>query len=377
MRERVFPDGVVIFHEGQSADGAYLLEEGQVHLSRGGELLRVVSPGSLFGEMAALDGAPREVTARAVGDTVLTWISSDYLQKRISGTDPVVQHVIQVLLRSVRAPVSPPEPAMTAAVAKMRLERQLTQAIQNNNLHLRYQPIVDLEHGHVCGAEALLRWNHPVLGPISPAEFVLLAEETHLILELDRWAISRACEDIAATPGMAERFVSINLSAREVGLDSVINFLIETCSRTGVRPAQLKLEVTERAIASSPRAKEWVERCVRLGFKVLLDDFGTGYSNLAHVLRLPISTLKLDQTFVTDVATNPRAAAVIKAIVAMAHAIGADVVAEGIETEPTALALSALGCQLGQGYLFARPLSVDAFARLLTQDPVMTTPGSG
>ena len=368
MRARSFPDGTVIFHEGQSADGAYIIEEGQIHLSRGGQPIRVLGPGSLFGELAAIDGAPRDVTARAVGGTSLTWIPSDYLKSRISGADPVVQHIIQVLLRSVRTSTSPPDRDMTSVVDKMRLERQLAQAIQDNNLPLRYQPIIDLERGTICGAEALLRWNHPTLGPISPAEFVLLAEETHLILELDRWTVTRACEDIAAMPCMMDRFVSINLSAHEVGLDSVIDFLVETCDRTGARPTQLKLEVTESALIRSRRAAEWIDRCVGMGFQVVLDDFGTGYSNLAHVLRLPISTLKLDRTFIAGVTTNPRAAAVIEAIVAMACAIGLDIVAEGIETQPTADALARLGCQFGQGYLFARPLPADAFARLLVPD---------
>jgi EAL domain-containing protein (putative c-di-GMP-specific phosphodiesterase class I) len=366
LEKREVRGGQVIFSEGQPPDTAYLIEEGRVAISAGGAPLRELEPGCMFGELAVLDGAPRGTTAVAIGPTRLSCISRVQLQRRVASADPVLRALVDVLLLGCRTASSGHRPLDHDVLHRMRLEAELSRAISEDELKLHYQPIVDLQTREIRGAEALVRWAHPEQGLIDPEQFVLLAEETPLILSLDRWAITRACRDLATIKGMEGRSISINLSGREVGRDDIIDFVAAACDRHGLSRSQLKLEVTESAVVQSTRAAEWLDRCSAHGFTTVLDDFGTGYSNLAYLLHLPMDTLKLDRTFTANIEAGGRSAAVVEAVVAMARALDMTIVAEGIETEPAAAALAALGCQFGQGYLFARPMTPGAFAKALT-----------
>ncbi|MEL6342944.1 MAG: EAL domain-containing protein [Myxococcota bacterium] len=369
--------GALIFKEGQHGDQAYLIERGAVEIwtDRTGEriCLARLGPGDLFGERAVLGDAIRSASATALEATRLTLINSDHLRQRLRDADPIIGLIVKQLLQNPeRGVVTFGPPSDPLAVEKMRLESALEAALKGDLLHLYYQPIVDLNGGGVIGAEALVRWEHPTRGWINPQAMVLLAEETSLIRSLDRWVVTRACQDLFALRAMVDAAafrVNVNLSAQEVGWEGFIDDVSTIVMKEGLSPHDLKLEITESALVQAVGAAAWVRRCQAAGFDVVIDDFGTGYSSLAYLMDLSVDILKIDQAFVRSLMEVPRAAPVIRAITQMAAALEMDVVVEGIEDTQTAKRLADLGCHYGQGYLYARPLSREHLADWLRSMP--------
>jgi diguanylate cyclase (GGDEF)-like protein/PAS domain S-box-containing protein len=246
-----------------------------------------------------------------------------------------------------------------SAVARRHTESELRRAHQRGELRLHYQPIVDLRSGEPLGVEALVRWEHPERGLLPPGEFVPLAERTGAIVELGRWVIEQCCRDLSS--GGLVRSVSINLSARQL-VDARLPETVEAAlSSCGLEASALCFEVTETALVEDPaRAAAALAALRRLGARVAIDDFGTGYSSLAQLKTLPVDVIKVDRLFVQGLADDARDLAVVAAIIRMAGALGLDLVAEGIETEAQRERLAALGCEHGQGFLFARPMPLEA-----------------
>jgi diguanylate cyclase (GGDEF)-like protein/PAS domain S-box-containing protein len=268
--------------------------------------------------------------------------------------------------------------SMDAAVlGRLRLEAELRRAIDADELVVHYQPEVDLETGHVVALEALVRWNHPERGIIPPLEFIPIAEDSGLIVPLGRQVLHEACKQARAwhaqLPDRAPVGISVNLSPRELAQPDLVPAIREVLQRTGLPAASLTLEITETVVmADFAGSAEKLRALQALGVRVAIDDFGTGYSSLSYLERLPIDILKIDKSFVDrlEASEDP---VMVRAITQLADALRLQLVAEGVEHPGQAAELRSLGCHLGQGYYFARPLPSEAVGRLLERD----APGTG
>jgi diguanylate cyclase (GGDEF)-like protein/PAS domain S-box-containing protein len=240
---------------------------------------------------------------------------------------------------------------------RMLVESGLRESIARGELRLAYQPKFDLRTGSVTGLEALARWTHPELGSIPPSRFIAIAEESDLILELGAWALNEACDSLARwAPNARHRLpVAVNLSARQ--LNASLPDIVAECVRAGrFDPGLLELEVTESMLITEPEATRRVLQQVSAnGSHIVLDDFGVGYSSLGYIKHLPLDGIKIDRTFVSGVATDAHDAAIVTAIVGLAHGLGIRVIAEGIEHAEQLETVKALGCDEGQGFLLGRP----------------------
>lgn len=248
------------------------------------------------------------------------------------------------------------------------METDLRHALDGQQFVLYYQAQVD-SRGHITGAEALVRWQHPERGLVAPGEFIPLAEDTGLIIPLGQWVLETACLQLAAWSKQARTShltLAVNVSARQFGLPDIVDQVLEVVNRTGVPKNRLKLELTESLLLEN--ADDVISKMVTLkaqGIGFSLDDFGTGYSSLAYLKRLPLDQLKIDQSFVRDVLTDPNDAAIARTVVALGMSLGLAVIAEGVENEAQREFLLANNCLAYQGYLFSRPLPLAAFEELL------------
>ena len=250
------------------------------------------------------------------------------------------------------------------SIARWRMESDLEQALVAGQLETWFQPIVTLADGEIAGYEALCRWTHPQKGPISPAEFIPVAEnDGPLILEIGKLTLRQACEALVRVTkkGGKTPFMSINLSPVQLLKDRLLpQHIKKTIQETGADPLHIKFEITETAIMHDrEKAIEALQRIRQTGAQISMDDFGTGYSSLAHLKEFPINTLKIDRAFVDGADLNEEAKAMVKTIVEMAHGLDLDVVAEGIETEGERDLLIGLRCEYGQGWLFSKPLPAE------------------
>jgi diguanylate cyclase (GGDEF)-like protein len=255
-----------------------------------------------------------------------------------------------------------------ASIEQLAIETNLRKAIENNELILHYQPQVDVRSGQIVGMEALLRWKHPTKGFISPAVFIPVAEETGQIAVLGEWVIRQACRQGAdwESQGYKPVCISVNLSAKQLREERLNEIIARILFETGMNPKYLGLELTESAIIIDPElALSRLHNIKSLGVKLSLDDFGTGYSSLSYLKRFPIDTLKIDQSFIRDILVERENAALVKAIISMAHSLDMDVVAEGVEVQEQLEYLGANGCDTIQGFLFSRPLPADEIAKML------------
>ena len=253
----------------------------------------------------------------------------------------------------------------------LELENDLRHAIERNELKLYYQPKIDLFPGKITGMEALLRWKHPTIGMIPPDEFIPLAEETGLIHKIGEWALHTACNKLKEWESTSNKNISVavNLSAIQFQQKDLLEMIRETLSDTGANPKMLELEITESMIMDNiDSASTTMRKLHKEGVQISIDDFGTGYSSLNHLKRFPINTVKIDRSFVRDLTTDPDDAAIVGAIINMAHGMGMKVIAEGVETEQQLEYLRRLRCDVVQGFLFSPALPEDEVEELLKQD---------
>ena len=257
------------------------------------------------------------------------------------------------------------EPSMAERTnERMSLENELHQALGRNELELYYQPKMDETGARVLGAEALLRWNHPTLGRVSPAQFIPLAEESGLIVPIGRWVLREACRQLMSwqSQGHDVPGVSVNVSVRQFADRSFVNTVRAIIAETGIQPQCLDIELTESIMTGDVEvALETLRGLKSLGVTLSIDDFGTGYSSLAYLRNFPIDTLKIDQTFVRQMHANEKDAAIVSTIIALAENLGFATVAEGVETAEHARMLGRFGCNQLQGYWIAEPLPEQAF----------------
>jgi EAL domain-containing protein (putative c-di-GMP-specific phosphodiesterase class I) len=255
-----------------------------------------------------------------------------------------------------------------AAVERLMTKSKLKRAFERDELLVHYQPKFDLQTGEMTGAEALVRWELPEQGIILPSNFIPLAEETNLIIEIGEWVLDRVCEDFrhwqrsVSSPGR----VSVNLSLKQLKQPNFIQRITSIMRSYEVSPTSLELEITETTLMENPdRTIKILDDLYALGLHLAIDDFGTGYSSLSALQQFPISTLKIDKSFVQEVAVNSDDATIVGTIVHMGKCLNMDVVAEGVESEDQLAFLQSLDCTGGQGLLFGDPMSSDNYLELL------------
>jgi diguanylate cyclase len=391
---RTLNAGEPVFSQGDSGSEAYLIKTGRVEIiaNADGERrsLAILGPDEIFGEMALAGDQTRTASAVALEPTVLTRITHEYLQDRLQQADPMVRHLLNVTLERCRdalhwlrgagAQAAPPvvrERPVGARddqrwmVERVRAEQDLERALRNEEFQLHYQPIMRLADGSVAGFEALLRWVRPDGQRVSPAEFIPVAEASGLILPLGRWVFARACRDagqLQALRAGEPLFMNMNLSMRQMQDEGLLTFLGQQISQQGLDPVTVKIEITESLMMNHLNdAQIFFAACKALGVQLAVDDFGTGYSSLSYLHRLPVDTLKLDRSFLADLGQNPGALRIVSGICRLAHDLGMEVVAEGIETAGHAAILTQAGVDYGQGFRYAPGLPLEQAAAYLRQ----------
>jgi diguanylate cyclase (GGDEF)-like protein/PAS domain S-box-containing protein len=264
----------------------------------------------------------------------------------------------------------------TRALKQLVLESNLRPGLERSEFIVQYQPQVDVRGFHLVGMEALIRWQHPSLGLLYPNEFIPLAEDSGLIIALGDWVMRTACAQskLWQDAGLTPLTLSVNFSARQFQQPTFMTAVAQILKETNLDPRWLELELTESSIMKDPEeAIEKLHELKLMGIKVAIDDFGTGYSSLNYLKRFPIDTLKIDKTFVSDVCKDPHDTAIVRAIINLGHALDLTVIAEGVETKEQLQYLSALECDVVQGFLFSKALSAAAFEELLVEQKQVTS----
>ncbi len=391
---KVFKAGETILKQGEAGDSAYIIEEGKVEIrfkdAEGRErVLGTRGANAMIGEMAIIDNAPRTATIVALEDCKLLEITQHDFSRRLENADSVLKMATQVILTRYRDTLTraeiwgeryqwPPAEMVELsyvekadAVQTITIANEFKDALLTKFVQLYYQPIISLKTGEITGFEALMRWNHPKKGFISPAIFIPVAEESGLIIEASKWALREAChalKRIEAAAGVDNKlYMSVNFSSADFSSDDFVTNVYNTISESDVAPEQVHLEITERVLIQQPdRAKDTLRMCRKAGMGIAIDDFGTGYSSLSYLHYFPIDTLKIDQTFVRDMHKNEHSLALVNSIVTLGQNMHMTTVAEGVEVREEAHKLREMGCELAQGYLFAKPMSESDLIALLT-----------
>ena len=257
------------------------------------------------------------------------------------------------------------------ALGRLETETQLRRAIAEGQLRVHYQPILGLRSRTVTAVEALVRWQHPTRGMVPPSDFIPIAEETGLIVPLGEWVREEACQQLTAwNVLMPDLTVSVNLSGVQITQPDIVSRIAAVIDRTGVDPSRVALEITESVLMRDAEDTLSVLRALKdLGVKLHVDDFGTGYSSLSYLKRFPVDALKVDRSFVDGLAADPEDIAIVAAIVGLAHSLGMETIAEGVETTAQLEALESLGCESAQGFLFSRPLVAGDIATAVAKIP--------
>lgn len=375
----VFASGQVIFKLGDPGDCAYLIEEGAVEVlaSKHDEefRIRLIGKGELFGEVSLIDYQPRTATVRAVERTVLVPIPRKLIEELLEKGDPVLRHLLMVILDRFRhnkdsstllemsAVVSPEQFRRRSivkgeATQKLALAHGIKRALAREEFQLYYQPICDLADGRIAGFEALIRWHHPVDGVIPPNDFLWVAEQTGLIHEIGLWTLERACRDWKSLRSLTDYelpFISVNLSAVQLNNEILVDDIKAIIAEHDMDATELKLELTETVMIEHPAAAlKTMCRLIEVGCSLALDDYGAGHSGLKHLQRYPLGTLKIDGTFVIPLMESAQSMEIVRSSVDLAHLLGMGVVAECVENEEVREKLLEMKCDFGQGWHFGK-----------------------
>jgi len=309
-----------------------------------------------------------------IGATAVAELAEDIETAARNGTAPTALDLaeLQSLLSATVAhasvaatPAARAEPASAIPAADAELLADMEKGLAEEEMSLVYQPQVDRDGERIVGVEALLRWTHPVRGPISPAMFIPVAERYGLISRITNWVVDRLLAETRYLRGLQ---VAFNASAIEFGEPDFVDRIVGLIERHGYDPRRLEVEITETAILQNEVAvRRNIDRLRELGLKVALDDFGAGHSSLGHLRRYPFDKLKIDREFITDCSRDMQAATIVHAVVSIGRALGMKVIAEGVETETQRKFLKVAGVHAMQGYLFGKPVSVDELAFMLSR----------
>ena len=384
-----YSKGEIIFFEGDSADCAFLIESGKVEIYRETDgthhPLAILNAGEIFGEMGILDKSKRVAAAKALSDVQVSVIHKEQIYERLEASDPIIKLVVSLIIKRMRSTLNPdvdnhfqamknknqkikPKKALSSlevkteedVIDKIRFENDLHSAFQNDEYTLFFQPIFEIDNYDICGFEALIRWNSSQFGMVRPDIFMGIAEETSLIIPLGRWIVEEAIKNYAQFKSAAKetnqnpQFIAINISGRQLSDELLLPTLDQCVKKYGIKASEVKLEITERVLVDVEHVFEWIKSCRSRGYSIALDDFGTGYSSLSYLAKLDVNNLKIDKSFVMNMEDH-NTMVIVKSIIEMCKGLNKSLVAEGIETIEQYEQLKALGCELGQGYLYCRP----------------------
>ncbi|MGQ0530522.1 MAG: EAL domain-containing protein, partial [Panacagrimonas sp.] len=340
------------------------------------QTLAQLGAGELVGEMALIDGRPRSAAARAVTDLRLRVVTFEHLNERLGAADPLLRLLLRVLLARYRdvlapgsqRPLAPDDDDRRAALDRLQIEHDLSLAIERGEFQLLYQPIIRLRDLRTAGFEALIRWHSPTRGFVSPAAFIPLAEESGQIIAFGAWVMQRSCAALTRLAAQDDSFLAINLSSRQLKDADIDTTLHQAAKAADVAPHRIKLEVTESFLMDDFEAATAVLARQRdAGFRIAIDDFGTGYSSLSYLHRLPVDTLKIDQSFIQRIGADQVSHKIVAAIGELTQKLGMNVVAEGVETAEQAMAVRDMGFEYAQGYYFSRPVTEAQAAELVAR----------
>lgn len=378
--------GEYLFHADTPSACGYLIEHGTIELRtrRGGtgrEAAQIVvarlGAGELVGDISAAESGPHSVDAVAVTDAVVLEIDGEQIRDRLATADPILRMVLDGRVKRWRRMLTllrGDDPAAAQSVVgatslpaqgKFLLEEQLREALQRQQLEVRYQPILEIASGRIVGYEALVRWLHPERGEVSPEEFIHLAEETSLIVPVGEYVFDAAFAALDQLRADPMPFVAVNVSARQLASPGLIERVVARREALELPTGCIKVEITESQALDVAQVATLIELCHTHAIAVSLDDFGTRYSHLAHLHLLAFDTLKIDQAFVQAMFVSDKAMQIVRAIVAMARAIDAEIVVEGVETTAQLQFFGEIGCRFAQGFVIGRaqPLETVLAAR--------------
>ena len=398
---KIVGQGEVIFREGEKGKCAYLIDHGRVEIRIGkGEEstpIAVLGVGDFFGEMSILDNADRSATAVALEPCELVEVSKSQINERVEDADPIVRFLITMLINRLRDSLRVSEELTSsgvisvnrssghsvskvvklselkknkAVVEKIKLERSLKAALDDNEFLIHYQPILDFKNGGVAGFEALMRWDSPKRGMVRPDIFMGIAEETSLIIPLGQWLVCQVIRDFSKikkqTNSKKPLFMSINIAAKQFNDKNLFRTLLKACQQYGVQPKEIKLEITERELLKGAFVFDWIKKARKMGFSVALDDFGTGFSSLSYLANLEVNNIKIDKSFVEKITDDVKSRNIVRCIVDMSKSLDLSIIAEGVETQKEWNLLKDFGCTYMQGYLYSKPLALNELIALLT-----------
>ncbi|MBT3908815.1 MAG: EAL domain-containing protein [Rhodospirillaceae bacterium] len=381
-----------IFAMGDEGRNAYFIERGRVQVSLpkddGETIIAELRKGEIFGEMSMIDDVPRSATVTAVEDTEVIVIQRSRFIQPLKSARPMMNLLLRIVLArfrdaqrqlsSMRTTSSEMNTSLeeirSLAFDRINTERDMRRGLDAGEFEMHYQPITSLDGGHIASFEALMRWRKDDGGFVSPVEFIPLAEETGLIVELGRWALETSLKEqknLAGRfnenfPAVAAPFMSVNVSGLQLSELSEIDRLADIIDASGTPPGDIKLEITETLMVENfDHAKAALDKLKDLGVLIAIDDFGTGYSSLSYLHQLPFDTLKIDRVFVTNMDKSESSQRIVRSIAQLALALDMNIVAEGIEEQAQMDALRDLGCQYGQGFFMSKPLTTDAAHELI------------
>lgn len=381
QKQRLFSAGDVIMRQGDMGTSAYIIESGRVEIiveSKNGEqqLVGTRGSGAMIGEMAIIDQSPRSATIKAVEECKLLEITKDNFEQRVENTDPVLRMAVQVILTRYRDVLQRAHITHSAvdvesiemnyahsadAVEALKIANDFETGLENGEISMHYQPIIDLQSEKILGFEALMRWEHPERGFVPPGQFISILEDSGLIVKASQWALNESLMALKRIENRAgydgNLFMSVNFSSDDFSHDDFIDSVYETISKSDITPRQLHIEITERLLMGQPdKARETLEMCKKAGIDISIDDFGTGYSSLSYLHSFPISTLKIDRSFIMKMTENRGVREMVRSIVGLGKNLNMKLIAEGVETEEELKALKEMGCDMVQGYYFCKPL---------------------
>lgn len=381
-----FESGAIIFEEMEQGDEAYLIQSGYIEISRYENdyknVIALLGPGEIVGEIALLDGKKRTATATAVHETTLLPISRKQFLDSLSGEAPLTQLLVQCMVRRLRNmhgenyneesiekflnKDSVYVETQQRAVEHVGLLTKLDKHVKQQSFQLHFQPIINVGSATLSGYEVLVRGPADEPELFSPLTFIPLAEESGLIVPLGEWITKYSLRAFKLLENEARRrsssnelFISINVSPKQLEEEKNVDRLCAIITNSTVDPARIKLEITESMLLSNPAtALAALNRLRSIGLGISIDDFGTGYSSLSYLNRFPLSTLKIDRSFISNLFREENGSRIVEGIIGLAHKLNMDVVAEGVETRRDHDWLQQHGCKYGQGYFYSRPVSL-------------------
>ncbi len=390
-----FEPGTIIFEEMEKGDEAYLIQKGYVEISRYEDkhkhVVALLGPGEIVGEIALLDGKKRTATATAIHETTLLPINRQQFHDSLSGEAPLTQLLVQCMVRRMRNMhlVESEDEGLEKflnkdtvyvetqkrAVEHVELLTKLSSAVEKNSFQLHFQPIINVARATLNGYEVLVRGPADEPELFSPLTFIPLAEESGLIVPLGEWIMKYSLRAFKLLESEAKRrsitndlFISINVSPKQLEDKQNVERLYDIIMRSDVEPERIKLEITESMLLSNPAAAlSSLNHLRSSGLSISIDDFGTGYSSLSYLNRFPLSTLKIDRSFISNLFREENGSRIVEGIISLAHKLDMNVVAEGVETRRDHDWLFEHGCMYGQGYFYSKPVPLQESLKLLNK----------